>query len=217
MRAAPCNFSGTLGKTYLIACGNSVTPSEVLTLFNDKAAKLEGSSFLRFVREHSLGFHFETVGDMVNVYVKGPHSEAVDAFVLTLRFFVQNNEPTSFANMAKLYDSLPLESAIVAQFHEGRAKVNAILAASSNMSVDDRELTNQEVFDVYLWGGLAHANPKYRAVFDSWAKDPFLWPLMDLAFNSTLVHLADFIAWVRDHNLIALERMDKLSPPEGAV
>ena len=40
---------------------------------------------------------------------EGPDEEAIDAFLFTFRFFVQNNEPTSFANLEKLFQELPLE------------------------------------------------------------------------------------------------------------
>jgi hypothetical protein len=187
-----------------------VDPVEVLELFNEKAAKLEGSAFTRFAKTQKLGFHFETVDDMVQVYVKGPHQEAVEAFVLTLRFFVQDNEPISLRNIAALYDTLPLPPDFIAQLHDGRTAINGVLDQTSHVSVGGRERTNREVFEVFLWGGLAHANPSKKADFDAWVRDPDLGAMMGLAFNSTLMDLLEFISWVRDHNVIAIEKLRTL-------
>ena len=184
-----------------------MTPSAVLELFNEKAAKLEKSAFVRFVRTRKLGFRFENVGAHVRVYVNEPDPETVDAFVLTLRFFVQDNDSISFRRISDLYDTLPLEPGFIAQVHEGRAAINRRLDRSSNMSVDGRELTTREVFEVFLWGGLAHANPAKKAEFDAWARDPYLGPMMGLVFNSTLVDLLGYISWLRNHNVIALEQL----------
>jgi hypothetical protein len=42
-------------------------------------------------------------GESFQISRTGPTEENFEAFVLTLRFFVQDNEPSSFRNMSKLY------------------------------------------------------------------------------------------------------------------
>jgi len=179
----------------------------VLQLFDEKAAKLERSTFAKHVQTSPIGFSVIQRPGYVDVYVQGPDEEAVEAFVLTLRFFVQDNEPTSFRNMDSLYDELAIPQELIKQLHEGRTAINGFLDRTSHMIVRGKEFSNREVLEVFLWGGLAHANPMKKKTFDAWAADNHLFPLMQMTFNDVLVELLQFIFWVRDHNLVALKAL----------
>jgi len=96
-------------------------------LFNEKAAKLGGSIFLKkaasgqMVRlKPSLKFPIEVVWD-------GPDQENIDAFVLTFRFFIQNNEASSFANLSKIYESTSISNHHRAAFQMVRRDLNNYL------------------------------------------------------------------------------------------
>ena len=79
-----------------------------LDLFNEKARKLEGLSFTRILASQKTGVTLSwKEGDPVTIERSGPDDEAIDAFVLTLRFFIQDNESTSLRNLANLYAGLP--------------------------------------------------------------------------------------------------------------
>ena len=80
---------------------------------------------MRLVR----GFHFDS-----------PDDEAIDAFVLTLRFFIQDNEPTSLRNTSKLYASLPINPSHVARFG-GRRAPNALLDSPAFISINGESLS----------------------------------------------------------------------------
>ena len=181
----------------------------ILRLFNEKAAKLEQSTFAKSVETQPIGFSAVQRGDHVDLFVTGPEPEAVEAFVLTLRFFVQDNESTSFRKMASLYDELEITQELITQVQEGRAAINAFLDQNSHMTVHGKTLSNREIFEVFLWGGLAHANPAKKRIFDDWAADDHLFPLMQMAFHDILVELLRFIFWMRDHNLFALKALGK--------
>ena len=76
-----------------------------LQLFISKANKLGNSSFLEsLVNEFRLGFKIE-VGKQVEVTSIRPKQESTDAFVLTFRFFIQNNETISLRNLEKIFES----------------------------------------------------------------------------------------------------------------
>ena len=184
----------------------------VLQLFDEKAAKLERSLFTEFIRKESVGFSFDYEAGNVNVYVRGPHPEAVDAFVLTLRFFVQDNEATSFRNMEKLYKTLPVSTELITQLQEARAKINAFLDSNSMFEIAGKKLLNREIFEVFLWGGLAHANGKLKERFDAWASDEYLFPLINMEFHSILAEVLRFTFWLRDHNEFAMRELKALSP-----
>lgn len=98
----------------------------VLERFNEKVDKLER---LRFLEEAARGGAIvewrRAVGwDAVHV---GPKEESLDAVVLTLRFFLQNNEPTSLFKMASLYTTLGVGAATVDAFLQLRQQITITL------------------------------------------------------------------------------------------
>jgi len=74
-----------------------------LNLFNEKADKLRNSNFVKASVENSGVSLSWQEGESFQITRTGPTEENVDAFVLTLRFFVQDNERSSFRNISKLY------------------------------------------------------------------------------------------------------------------
>jgi hypothetical protein len=139
--------------------------------------------------------------------VRGPTEEAIDAFVLTLRLFVQDNEPISFRNMAELYAMLPIDPELVARFSEGTAKVNAFLDQWSHIEASGRRVSNREVFETYLYGGLAHANPDKKEEFDRWAAYAPLLGMFRMTFTGVITELLGFILWTHEFNRVVLQQL----------
>jgi len=82
---------------------NSAYP--ILKLFISKTKKLENSSFLEsLIKEFRLGLNIE-VGKPVQVTSIRPQQESIDAFILTFRFFIQDNETISLRNLEKIFES----------------------------------------------------------------------------------------------------------------
>jgi Tfp pilus assembly protein FimT len=122
---------------------------DTLCLFNEKAEKLNRLSFTSFVRNNTLSFSAWSRDGQVGFSATGPSEEATDAFVLTLRFFVQDSESISIRNMAKLYSSLPLFTLLVTAMHEKRNNFNTFLDAPSGVVWQSEKLTNRRVFHVF--------------------------------------------------------------------
>ena len=162
-----------------------------LRLFNDKADKLKSLSFFQKTFNQNTGFNLSWhQGGPPRAERRGPDAESIDAFVLTLRFFVQDNEPTSLRNMARLYAQLPIAEAAKQDFRKARAAINKSLATATFVRFEGRQLMKREVFDVFLWGGLAHANQDKKALYDKWRGIHFLFPILE---NEFIVMLADFL------------------------
>ncbi len=194
--------------------GNLVADIRALELFNEKADKLRILSFVRSLETDNSGvqvtFHPEG-GVSASRY--GPDNEAVDAFVLTFRFFVQDNEPSSIRNTAnryrRLYQASLIPAELLGNFEDARNKLLNYLASntplvlgSQDTNVRPRAITYQEVFDVFMWGGLAHANRQQKEQFDDWSKGSLqhFFPMLEDFFIGVLREYLRVIWYMRGQN-----------------
>jgi hypothetical protein len=128
----------------------------------------------------------------------GAGDEAIDAFVLTLRFFVMNNEPTSIANIEKLFVGLPIDARRIEAVKDSRATFNAHLDPPSNIAVKGERLIRRDIFEVFLWGGLAHSNVEKKEIYDSWMARADLAAAVSAEFSALLVETLQTINWFRN-------------------
>jgi len=85
---------------------NLAADIRALELFNEKADRLKNLSFVRSLESKESGWTLTLDEGGASASRYGPDNESVEAFVLTIRFFVQDNEPSSIRNMAKMYERL---------------------------------------------------------------------------------------------------------------
>lgn len=183
-----------------------------LQMFNEKADKFERLSFTKKIVSEPSGFRLKAQSDgWVKASRYGPTDESIEAFVLTIRFFIQNNENSSFRNMAKMYDKLHasglLSESVAGKFGRMRNAVNDFLNGETFIEYNDERLTRRRIFEIFVWGGLAHANKSKKAVFDQWQQVPFFFPLVENEFVNTLVTLLGAIFRMRHVNLLALKEL----------
>ncbi len=168
----------------------------ILALIVEKADKLHGLGFTRHLLNGGhIGFSGNAEPDGFALKRDGPTEEEIDAFVLTLRFFVQNNEPTSIENIVKLFRDLPLAQERIDAAVRSRQTLNERLDQPGSIQLGDEQLTRRQIFEVFLYGGLAHANPTKKVIYDGWATDPIRFMLLQVEFTSILVDLLNAISW----------------------
>lgn len=180
---------------------------EVIRLFNDKVDRLDGLSFVRWLRTNRLAFSIHLSRSGVSATAEGPDSEATDAFVLTLRFFVQNNEPISIDNMAQLYRTLPLPAERIAAVEESRNNLNAYLDEVSVLELNGQRITHRQAFETFLWGSLAHSQK--RREYAEWATHPDVLTVLGNIFIEILAEIFRFLFWLRHHNRGALAQIER--------
>ena len=163
-----------------------------LKLFNEKAEKLERLSFIETISKYNSGFSVKINKRENGLYDliqerRGPLEEAIDAFVLTIRFFIQDNEVTSFRNLARLYECAPVDKKIKNDFIKIRAKLNEYLDSNSGVAitVNEETLNHRKILDIVIYGGLSHAHPEKKGKYDFWAKTP-LKAMIDNEFVCSL-------------------------------
>jgi len=183
----------------------------ILKLFNEKVDKLIKSRFVKHIQENK-GMKVSiraSIGEKVNISHNLPDQDAIDAFVLTIRFFIQDNEPTSLSNMAKLYDNIPVSSSIKDDFDWVRNKLNSELRKKSMFNLQNKHLLRGEIFDTFIYGGLAHANKEKKEDFDKWMSIEPLAAFVVAEFNNVLIYFLDCIAYIRKVNTRALDELIK--------
>jgi len=180
-----------------------------LRLFNEKAAKLGGSNFLQkaasgqLVRlKPSLKFPIEVVGN-------GPNQENIDSFVLTFRFFILDNEVSSFANLSKVYDSPRISDEHRDAFQMVRRDLNNYLNSPCTVVEAHGVNTKRKVMNIFIYGGLSHANEKLKQMYDKWVNDDSVHPLILLEFVLILRNTWATIDFVRGLNEEVLKSLEQ--------
>lgn len=177
-----------------------------LSLFNEKAEKLVNSSFVRFMREVKR-FSFEVSvkrGEHVKTKRILPTQEEIEAFVLTFRFFIQNNERCSFGNLDGVYRDLPISQSVKDEFLEAREKLNQYLDSKISINIYGDTPTRRKLLDVFVYGGLAHATPEKKEIYDLWSKHGIVYGIIEVEFCSTLEMVLHIIQYVTNVNSKAL-------------
>ncbi len=172
----------------------------VLKLFNEKANKLEGLHFTKNMIGYKSGIKYSVdKGQITKIERTGPDNEDIDAFVLTFRLFIQDNEKISLHNMANIYQKLPIGGNLVQQFKNEYTKINQFLDNPVNEFIRLPTTTNRYLMEVFIYGGLAHTNNKKKAIYDSWCSDQ-LFPLFEEAFVNIVTDVLSTIIKIRKLN-----------------
>jgi hypothetical protein len=186
-----------------------------LRLFNEKAKKLNGLSFIKAITapNASVTVSAKRKDDgtfEVRSERRGPSQEAIDAFVLSFRFFIQDNETSSLRNIAAVYDAAALDEGLKERFRSARHAINRLLDSPNllNISHNSVLLTNREIMDVFIYGGLAHATPEKYKRFQEWMAFPPAAVLFENCFALVLGKILHPIMYIVAVNQEAIEQLE---------
>ncbi len=138
---------------------------------------------------------------------RGPDEEAIDAFVHTFRYFIQNNESISFQNMEKHYSAAPIDAALQREFVKLRKEINEYLDEKVGINYNNEDLTRRRVMDVFVYGGFSHANEGKRRLYKTWMDDPVMARLIEQLFIDTLADIHNAIVLIKRLNEQALKSL----------
>ena len=177
-----------------------------LWLFNEKAEKLLSNSFSQWVLENKSTFnlHFAQ-GEAPQIALEIPDGDAVDAFVLTVRFFCQDNEVISLRNIATVYDDDGIPDDVRDRFRDAREKHNRFLDSPSTVEIDGEMITNRKLWETFLYGELAHANPEKKELYDYWMTLGIIASVLRYRFCTVLTEWLRVTDYIRHLNLEVLE------------
>jgi len=154
----------------------------------------------------------------VTIEHEHPDDDATDALILTFRFFIQENESPSFRWLAKnVMDDDDLSDEWKEDFTRVRDEFNAFLDTGSGYHetvvdpsappdpekgqiVGEYDWTHRQIMEVFIYGGMAHANPTKRATYERWKSNsiPMAFALFVNIFDHVILTGLNAIAIVCD-------------------
>lgn len=199
----------------------SITSKQIgaLELFNEKASKLFSLNFVKEVTYPKTGVLISGAKNEKGsldwtVTRKGPSQDSIDAFVLTFRFFIQDNEKSSFKNIASIYEELDNDQFSKNGFNAARKYINDFLDSlcAFNVTHNGKHITNREIMETFVYGGLAHANEKKQIIFKEWMEFPPSAALFEAAFVFILVRVLNAIDYISVINESVIKGLKNITP-----
>ncbi len=185
-----------------------------LQLFQEKAAKLRSLSFTKDVMSaaQKLNVSFKKVDKDKYRFVadrNGPQSESIDAFVLTFRFFIQDNEKSSFRNLASAYEYSGIPNALRSEFIEIRTSINEFLDSYPDfgVAIGEKKFLRREIMEIFIYGGLSHANDTKYELYNEFRSCAPLYAFAEWEFVSILSHILEAIGWIEELNVKTINEL----------
>lgn len=181
---------------------------KTLYRFNEKTEKLHSSGFIEQIKAGNSGIKIVAKqGEPLMLDIKSP-GEYTEAFVLTLRMFMQNNDTISIGNMSELYERLPISEDKKGTFRKLRRQLNSFLDSPSMIQLNKKQFTNRELLDIMLYGDLAHINPEKRALLEQMQAFPPFFAIAKVNFEGILITFFGLLWAVRALNYKALTEIN---------
>ena len=129
-----------------------------------------------------------------------PTDDELHAVANNLRFFLQNNEPTSIANMSDFYERVAPSEDWLRRFRQSRDNLNASLDEQSGIVFGTEPLSNRRLLLTTLYGHLSHSSEDKEADFKAWTRVEPAASLVMLMFFKSVGTIVGFLDWsVRVH------------------
>ena len=175
-----------------------------LELYNARAAKLEGSTFLQNILDSNVTLRLLAKPFRV-VREGGPEQDAMEAFVLSLRLFIQDRDGLSFRRIKQFYDTIAVSQQLRDEIGAIYTRLNRYLDGSSPLIINDAVISRRELLTVWMNGELAHVNAEYLERLKAWTVKDDIRPFFQYEFETIIARVAWAVEAVRKVNERALE------------
>lgn len=194
---------------------------DVLRLFIETVETIDSSTFLKEMIEKGTQVEVQLFTDNFDAARSGTREESLRAVILSYRFFSQDNEFTSLRNMSAMLKEMEnVPGDLLAKFAAIKVELNKELAKDTmvqDMSTAIVGLSNlppiskYELYDTFLYGLYAHANPEKRRLISSWQQNGAVFESRKVEFFEQVLHLS---GWLTNLKEVVQEIHDQL--PENA-
>jgi len=188
---------------------------ESMRLFNEKVNVLRASSFAREMFTKQTGLTISYREGVTRTEVRGPGQDAINAAVLTLRFFIQDNERTSLRNMADTFGPYRERSDRVDAFLSGRRTINEFLDAATEpgIVIGQEVLTNRRVLELVVYGERAHSNETSRKKMKPIRANPIVSAIVENEFNYIVSHILNALFFFQVQNQVLYRTLTGVELP----
>lgn len=191
---------------------------ELLNLFIEKAEVLRTSSLLTSFTSREAAQSDDDAYLITKAHSakkRSFHSDSLDAFLLTLRFFYQNNKEISIQNISTLVDSLQVCEEQRKNFSEQRALLNSFLNRKGPIKILGDRPTYREILETVLYG-YHGALSKYQR-YKKWIKSPACAPLIYLEFFGILYDFTRMLTVLANNCRKIVKELDAYSSRANEV
>ena len=171
-----------------------------IKLFGEKVDRLEQSSLWRFIQSPGWHVFYNSVEGRPGDESRMPDTEHIEAYVLNLRFFLQDREPTSLRNMAEFYRIHCKDPALIARFDDIRMVINDDLDRPFWFRINDKQVTWRAILNGMLYSKFSHADTKTHHLFTTMTEHPFAYALAMDGFLRCIVLLHTGLRLIRQLN-----------------
>jgi hypothetical protein len=175
---------------------------KTLEYFNQNVEQLHGFNFWKNFPSKSginIQWDFKEGNPKIKTEVSGPNEEAISAFILKYRMFIQDKDDISLRNLDKLYASFSIENDYYERFKASRQKINNILDEISNVTINKHKVTIREIHDMFIYGFWSHLsqNDLNRKRYLRIKDNPALLAIFTNDFNVTLIKVMNELVQIK--------------------
>lgn len=144
-----------------------------LKLFNEKAEAIRDGRFVKQVFQPHHGFTWLTPGDgTMQTEWRGADQDATKALALDLRYFIwsQKRDGINLEQIRELYEALPTGNAEKQKITDLLDSLDRTLDSIA-IIISSEPVTWRRLLEVFMYGGLAHANEREREIYQEWTRN----------------------------------------------
>ncbi|PKM56427.1 MAG: hypothetical protein CVU98_11340 [Firmicutes bacterium HGW-Firmicutes-3] len=157
-----------------------------IKFFNDKSLKIVDSEYVRNLVDGKVSMSLKRDGYVVvDPEVTVPDNLYIESFLLSLRFFIQDNEDISIRNLSKIYNDVDVEQSLKKRFNDSRNWLLKYLKCKCFVEQDGQCLTRLQVFEYFIYGEFAHSTKKSE--FEKLKDNKIYFGIYRYTFNEVLL------------------------------
>ncbi|MBS3147429.1 hypothetical protein J4219_00930 [Candidatus Woesearchaeota archaeon] len=173
---------------------------ERLLEFNAEAQELFELPFIQKMQHSGLKIS-ASKGSPLKIEKWGPDANDTKAICNDLRKFIQPNDTLNAEKLRKIYDSEEITLDEQKNYESIMAELDRFNKSPANFIKDGTALTNQQIFEIFLYGKISHRTEGKKQIHDDWAKNPVWHASIQ---NEFLLIIAAHMAFV--NNLVVLNK-----------
>jgi|GEM_PF-3026535 len=178
--------------------------------FNSIAKELFSLSFIDKSKDSGCSIHWDMQNQGISTELRGPDDEAIKACCNDLRKFIQKNDSLRIEKLIPVYTSPLIEVAERDDFNTSIGWYYDFKErpASMKITINEKRLTNKDIFEAFLYGKFSHRSKGTKDIHDAWEKQE---PLYTLLKNEFIVILHGYLQNIQNFVIVNNRVLEKLS------